>query len=95
MMVLRLIKKVILLPVILILQIANIIANLALNIGSYLMGPLMLFVFGCLVYSVIRQMWNHTFLLTLIEIGCALIFFGAGAVIILIEDVKRKLMGCL
>ena len=66
MMILKMIKRVILLPVILILQIANIIANLALNIGSYLMGPLMFFVFGCLVYSVIRKMWNHTFLLALI-----------------------------
>ena len=81
-MILKMIKRVILLPVILILQIANIIANLALNIGSYLMGPLMFFVFGCLVYSVIRQMWNHTFLLALIEIGCVLVFFGAGSVLI-------------
>lgn len=95
MMILKMIKRVILLPVILILQIANIIANLALNIGSYLMGPLMFFVFGCLVYSVIRQMWNHTFLLALIEIGCVLFFFGAGSVLILIEDVRKKLIGCL
>ena len=95
MMMLKMIKRVILLPVILILQIANIIANLALNIGSYLMGPLMLFVFGCLVYSVIRQMWNHTFLLALVEIGCVLVFFGAGSVLILIEDVRKKLIGCL
>lgn len=92
MMVLKIIKKVVLLPAILILQIVDIIANLALNIGSYLMGPLMFFVFGCLVYSVIRQMWNHTFLLTLIEIGCVLVFFGAGSVLVLIEDVKKKLI---
>lgn len=90
--VVKMILKVVLLPVIAALWVADLLANMLLTVGSYVLGPLMFFILFCGIYTVVKQLWNQTLLLALIEGFCILAFFGAGWFIIMLEDVKEKLM---
>lgn len=90
--VVKMILKVALLPVIAVFWVVDLLANILLTVGSYVLGPLMFFILFCGIYTVVKQLWNQTLLLALIEGFCILVFFGAGWFIILLEDVKEKLM---
>ena len=93
--VVKMILKVALLPVIAVLWVADLLANMLLTVGSYVLGPLMFFILFCGIYTVVKQLWNQTLLLALIEGFCVLVFFGAGWFIIMLEDVKARLMNCV
>ena len=93
--VVKLILKVALLPVIAVLWVVDLLANMLLTVGSYVLGPLMFFILFCCIYTVVKQLWNQTLLLALIEGFCVLVFFGAGWFIIMLEDVKERLMNCV
>ena len=56
--VVKMILKVALLPVIAVLCVADLIANMLLTVGSYVLGPLMFFVLFCGIYTVVKQLWN-------------------------------------
>lgn len=88
----KMIMKVVLLPLIAVLWVVDVLANLILTLGSYVIGPLMFFILCCGIYTVVKQLWNQTLLLALMEGFCVLVFFGAGWFIILMEDVKEKLV---
>lgn len=88
----KMIMKVVLLPLIAVLWVVDVLANLILTLGSYVIGPLMFFILCCGIYTVVKQLWNQTLLLSLMEGFCVLVFFGAGWFIILMEDVKEKLV---
>lgn len=88
----KMIMKVVLLPVIAVLWVVDVLANLLLTLGSYVIGPLMFFILCCGIYTVVKQLWNQTLLLALMEGFCVLVFFGAGWFIIILEDVKEKLV---
>lgn len=93
--VVKMILKVALLPMIAVVWVVDLLANMLLTVGSYVLGPLMFFILICGIYTVVKQLWNQTLLLALIEGFCALIFFGAGWFIIMLEDVKERLMDCV
>lgn len=93
--VVKMILKVALLPVIAVLWVVDLLANMLLTVGSYVLGPLMFFILFCGIYTVVKQLWNQTLLLALIEGFCVLVFFGAGWFIIMLEDVKERLMNCV
>ena len=88
----KMIMKVVLFPLIAVLWVVDVLANLLLTLGSYVLGPLMFFILCCGIYTVVKQLWDQTLLLTLMEGFCALVFFGAGWFIILLENVKEKLV---
>ena len=88
----KMIMKVVLLPLIAVLWVVDVLENLILNLVSYVIGQLMFFILCCGIYTVVKQLWNQTLLLALMEGFCVLVFFGAGWFIILMEDVKEKLV---
>lgn len=61
----------------------SLLAKLCSNLSSYILSPLILFVFGCGVYTVISQQWNHVVILGIIELLCFSALFGS----VLIENV--------
>ena len=67
MLILRILLKVALLPVVLILLLLKVIVKVGMQILSVVLGGLILFVAGCLIYTITRQAWSQTFLLVLIE----------------------------
>ena len=65
---LKLMLKILLLPVAFLLRFLCFIWNLLMQLSLWVLSPIMLFVFGCGIYSVVRASWTDVFLLTLIEI---------------------------
>ena len=62
---LKLVLKILLLPVAFLLQFLCFIWNLLMQLSLWVLSPVMLFVLGCGLYSVVRASWTDVFLLTL------------------------------
>ena len=65
MFILRILLKAALLPVVLILLIVKVIVKVGMHLSSIVLGGLILFVAGCLIYTITKQAWSQTFLLAL------------------------------
>ena len=59
--------------------------NLLMQLSLWVLSPVMLFVLGCGIYSVVRASWTDVFLLTLIEMGLFAAAVGAGGIMELME----------
>ena len=53
----RLLMKVLLLPIILVLFVLRILVKIGIELSSIVLGGMMLIVFGCIINAVIRRMW--------------------------------------
>ena len=51
-----------------------------LTLSSYVVAPLMLYIFGCGIYTAYRQTWNQFLILLVAEFLCFVLFFGATAI---------------
>ena len=69
--------KLLALPIILILMAAALLIKLVTNLSAYVMGPLMLFILGCGIYSAVQQMWTSVAILVVLEILCVAAMFFA------------------
>jgi hypothetical protein len=77
---LKLIAKILLLPVILILGILRLLVHIGINLSSIVLGGLMLIVFGCIVFTIIQHTWNSMAILIAMEVFLVLITAGAGVI---------------
>ena len=77
---LKLVLKILLLPVAFLLRFLCFIWNLLMQLSLWVLSPVMLFVLGCGIYSVVRASWTDVFLLTLIEMGLFAAAVGAGGI---------------
>ena len=85
MFILRILLKAALLPVVLILLIVKVIVKVGMHLSSIVLGGLILFVAGCLIYTITKQAWSQTFLLALIEAGIMGITIGTAVIESLID----------
>ena len=79
--------KLLALPIILIL------VKLITNLSAYVMGPLMLFIFGCGIYSAVQQMWTSVAILVVLEILCVAAMFFAVVIETALDGMKDSLVG--
>ncbi len=93
MMLIKILLKIAALPAMLILKIIRLLMDIAARLSSIVLGPVTLFVFGCIIYTIIKQEWSQTFLLILIEIACYGALFGAGVIATEISILGDKLVG--
>lgn len=75
--------KLLSLPLMIVCASLSLLAKLCSNLSGYVLSPLILFVFGCGVYTVIAQQWNQVLLLGIIELLFISALFGS----VLIETV--------
>ena len=75
---LKLLMKVLLLPVMLVLFVLRVLVKVGIELSSIIVGGLMLIVFGCIIYAVIQQMWSSAFILIAMEACIIMATFGAG-----------------
>lgn len=87
---LKLMLKILLLPVAFLLRFLCFIWNLLMQLSLWVLSPIMLFVFGCGIYSVVRASWTDVFLLTLIEMGLFAAAVGAGGIMELMEQLCER-----
>ena len=89
----KLIAKILLLPVILILGILRLLVHIGINLSSIVLGGLMLIVFGCIVFTIIQHTWNSMAILIAMEVFLVLITAGAGVIEGLLEMASDSLGG--
>ena len=82
----RILFKMVLAPISLFVAFLALMAKWLLTLSSYIVAPLMLYIFGCGIYTVYRQTWNQFLILLVAEFGCFLLI-TAGTVIV--EAVER------
>ena len=70
---LKLIAKVLLLPVILILGLLRLLVHIGINLSSIVLGGLMLIVLGCIVFTIIQHTWSSMAILIVMEVFLVLI----------------------
>lgn len=87
---LKLVLKILLLPVAFLLRFLCFIWNLLMQLSLWVLSPVMLFVLGCGIYSVVRASWTDVFLLTLIEMGLFAAAVGAGGIMELMEQLCER-----
>ena len=73
-------KKMVLFPISLFVAFLALMARWLLTLSSYVVAPLMLYIFGCGIYTAYRQTWNQFFILLVAEFICFILFFGATAI---------------
>ena len=82
----NILKKIVLFPVSLFVAFLALMAKWLLTLSSYVVAPLMLYIFGCGIYTAYRQTWDQFFILLVAEFICFVLFFGATAIT---EDIGR------
>ena len=82
----RFLFKMVLAPISLFVAFLALMAKWLLTLSSYVVAPLMLYIFGCGIYTVYRQTWDQFFILLAAEFICFVLFFGATAIT---EGVER------
>ena len=73
-------KKVVLFPISLFVAFLALMAKWLLTLSSYVVAPLMLYIFGCGIYTACRQTWDQFLILLVSEFICFILFFGATAI---------------
>ena len=69
--------KLLSLPLMIVCASLSLLAKLFSNLSGYILSPLILFVFGCGIYTVIAQQWNQVLLLGMIELLFISALFGS------------------
>ena len=90
---LKLIAKILLLPVILILGLLRLLVHIGINLSSIVLGGLMLIVFGCIVFTIIQHTWNSMAILIAMEVFLVMITASAGLIEGLLEMASDSLGG--
>ena len=75
---LKLLKKILLLPIVLVLFVLRVLVKIGIELSSIVIGGLMLIIFGCIIYAIIQQMWSSAFILIAMEACIIMATFGAG-----------------
>ena len=73
-------------PISLFVAFLALMAKWLLTLSSYVVAPLMLYIFGCGIYTVYRQTGDQFLSLLVAEFLCFALFVGATA---MVEDVER------
>ena len=75
---LKLLMKVLLLPVMLVLFVLRVLVKIGIELSSIILGGLILIVFGCIIYAIVKQMWSSDFIPIAMEACIIMVTFGAG-----------------
>jgi len=87
----KMILKVLALPVLLIMKSVGILGNLLSNISSYIIGLLLLILVGCGIYCVVQAMWTSLAILALMGLAAFLVLFGIVFLTVQAESASESL----
>ena len=91
MILLRLLMKVLLLPIMLVLFVLRILVKIGIELSSIVLGGMMLIVFGCIINAIIRQMWPSVGILIGMEACLIMICVAAGVLEFFLEEATTNL----
>lgn len=87
----KLILKVLALPVLLIMKSVCVLGNLLSNISSYVIGLLLLILVGCGIYCVVQAMWTSLAILAVMGLAAFLALFGIVFLTVQAESASESL----
>ena len=88
---LKLLGKVIALPVILVLTVLEILFKVLMKMGSFILGVFLLLIILCMVMAIINSQWvSLGILVGLVAVGF-IVMFGITTVSVYVEVAKEKL----
>ena len=90
---LKLIAKLLLLPVMLLLWILRLLMKIGMEISSYVLGAIMLIVFASIVFTIVQHTWNSMMILIAMEVVLVLVTAGTGLVEGLLESASERMGG--
>jgi len=96
MLVFKAIKKLVLLPVMVLIILAKLICKVAIDLSSYVIGPLMFFVAGCDIFCLIKGRVQDVLILSIILVMIFLLLVFAAVVEELMDgagNTVRRFMG--
>ena len=88
---LKFLMKVLLLPVMLVLFVFRVLVKIGIELSSFVIGGLMLIVFGCIIYAIIQQMWPSMWILIAMEVVLIMVTAGAGILELLLEEASIRI----
>ncbi len=89
----KLLGKILLLPVVLLLGILRLLIKIGMEISSFVLGALMLIVFGCIIFTILQHSWNSMFILLVMEVFLVLITAGTGVLQGVLDIASENLNG--
>ena len=95
MFILRLLVKILLLPILLILEIFRLVMKAGIKIYTTVLGVMMLLIFGCLIYVVINQIWTSAFILAVGGLMIIAFAFLAGLAEAMLSNTCERLKSCM
>lgn len=87
----KMILKVLALPLLLVIKVACILGNLLTNISSYVIGLLLLVLAGCAVYCIVQAMWTSLAILVIMGLAAMVAVFLLVWVVVKAESVSSTL----
>ena len=90
---LKLIAKILLLPVILVLGLLRLLVHIGINLSSIVLGGLMLIVFGCIIFTIVQHTWSSMAILIVMEVFLVLITAGTGVIEGVLQMASESLGG--
>jgi len=91
MFVLRLIKKLILFPFIVLIQLARLVCKISIDLSSYVVGPLLFFVAGCDIFCLVKGRMQDVLILSMILVAILLFAVFAAVIEEVLLGVKEAL----
>ncbi len=88
----RILLKIVVAPVVLILLLLKVIMKIGASVSSIVLGALILFAAGCIIYTIVKQVWSQTFILVLIEAALIAATALIGVLEGLVDGALRGLM---
>lgn len=96
MFILRLIKKALLLPVMALIQLARLVCKVAIDLSSYVTGPLLFFVAGCDIFCLVKGRMQDVLILSILLVGILLFIIFAAVIeeaLVGAKNAVRHIMG--
>ena len=81
-------------PISLFVAFLALMAKWLLTLSSYVVAPLMLYIFGCGIYTVYRQTWDQFLILLVAEFLCFVLFVGATAMVEFLASSSAFSLSC-
>ena len=88
---LKIILKLIALPVLLVLGIVCLLAKIAFELSSFFIGALILYIIGCSIYCVFQSLWLQLALL----VGIGLAIYAALFLFVVFQEIGESIKGNL
>ena len=88
---LKLLMKILLLPIVLVLFVLRVLVKIGIELSSIIVGGLILIIFGCIIYAIVQQMWPSMWILIVMEAVLIMVAAGAGILDVLLEEASINL----